>query len=58
MDPGHVYWTAHVDKANIATYDYSALLYLNTQDVDFTGARRLSMCVCVCVRVLIMIWWR
>jgi hypothetical protein len=25
----HVYWNAHVDKANIASYDYSALLYLN-----------------------------
>ena len=25
----HVYWNFHVDKANIASYDYSALLYLN-----------------------------
>ena len=33
----HVYWNAHVDKANIASYDYSALLYLNTQGDGFTG---------------------
>jgi hypothetical protein len=32
-DPSHVYWNAHVDKANIATYDYSALLYLNTAGI-------------------------
>ena len=25
MDPGHIYWNPHVDKANIPTYDYSAL---------------------------------
>jgi hypothetical protein len=25
----HIYWNFHVDKANIASYDYSALLYLN-----------------------------
>jgi hypothetical protein len=31
MDPSHVYWNAHVDKANIPTYDYSALLYLSTR---------------------------
>ena len=30
VDPNHVYWNAHVDKANIPTYDYSALLYLNS----------------------------
>eukprot|EP00947_MAST-08B_sp_MAST-8B-sp1_P004490 g4490.t1 len=30
VNPNHVYWNAHVDKANIASYDYSALLYLNT----------------------------
>lgn len=29
MNASHVYWNAHVDKANIASYDYSALLYLN-----------------------------
>ena len=28
VSPGHVYWNAHVDQANIARYDYSALLYL------------------------------
>ena len=30
MEAGHAYWNPHVDKANIATYDYSAILYLNT----------------------------
>ena len=25
-----MYWNYHVDKANIASYDYSALLYLTT----------------------------
>jgi hypothetical protein len=33
----HVYWNPHVDKANIASYDYSALLYLNTHGTDFDG---------------------
>ena len=37
MDPGHIYWNPHVDKANIPTYDYSALLYLNTRGLDFEG---------------------
>mmetsp|Transcript_65654 Transcript_65654/g.155102 ORF Transcript_65654/g.155102 Transcript_65654/m.155102 type:complete len:138 (-) Transcript_65654:17-430(-) len=37
LEPGHVYWNAHVDKANIPTYDYSALVYLNTKDVDYEG---------------------
>jgi hypothetical protein len=37
MNPGHVYWNAHVDKANIASYDYSALLYLNTHNERETG---------------------
>ena len=37
MERGHVYWNAHVDKANIATYDYSALLYLNEFGTDFEG---------------------
>ncbi|KAJ1495605.1 2OG-Fe(II) oxygenase superfamily-domain-containing protein [Baffinella frigidus] len=49
MDSTHVYWNAHVDKApptpkltkldiaNIPTYDYSALLYLNSLGEDFTG---------------------
>ena len=27
----------HVDKANIASYDYSALLYLNSHGSDFDG---------------------
>ena len=39
MDPGHNYWSPHVDKANIATYDYSAILYLNTHGADFGGGR-------------------
>ena len=29
--PGHAYDGPHVDKANRASYDYSALLYLNTK---------------------------
>eukprot|EP00930_Biecheleria_cincta_P044805 TRINITY_DN30857_c0_g1_i1.p1 TRINITY_DN30857_c0_g1~~TRINITY_DN30857_c0_g1_i1.p1 ORF type:complete len:419 (+),score=75.92 TRINITY_DN30857_c0_g1_i1:167-1423(+) len=33
----HVYWNAHVDKANVASYDYAALLYLNTQGQHFDG---------------------
>ncbi|EKX36100.1 hypothetical protein GUITHDRAFT_146036 [Guillardia theta CCMP2712] len=37
VEPGHVYWNPHVDKANIPTYDYSALLYLNTHGKDFHG---------------------
>ena len=32
-----VYWMEHVDKNNTQHYDYSGLLYLTTQDVDFTG---------------------
>jgi len=33
-----VYSNAHVDKANIASYDYSALLYLSTGGgADFEG---------------------
>ena len=31
---GHVYWNAHVDKANIGSYDYSALLYERTSAND------------------------
>ena len=30
----HVYWNFHVDKANIASYDYSALLYLNDHSLE------------------------
>merc|ERR1711879_1006301 len=33
----HVYWNAHVDKANVASYDYAALLYLNTQGEHYEG---------------------
>ena len=31
-----MYWNAHSDKANIASYDHSALLYLS-QPQDFEG---------------------
>jgi len=30
VEPGHAYWNPHVDKANRASYDFSALLYLNS----------------------------
>ncbi|KAK3267440.1 hypothetical protein CYMTET_24001 [Cymbomonas tetramitiformis] len=33
----NTYWVPHVDKANRATYDISAILYLNTCGRDFTG---------------------
>lgn len=34
----HGYWAPHVDKANIETYDISAVLYLTTGGgVDFDG---------------------
>lgn len=37
-DAAYDYSTPHVDKANIASYDYSALLYLNTGGgIDFSG---------------------
>eukprot|EP00966_Prymnesium_polylepis_P164178 3796200-Prymnesium_polylepis.1 len=38
VDPGHRYWNAHVDKANRASYDYSALLYLNSHCAAADGA--------------------
>ena len=28
---------AHVDRANVASYDYSAVLYLNSQGEGFEG---------------------
>ncbi|CAM9257138.1 unnamed protein product [Discosporangium mesarthrocarpum] len=31
------YWHVHVDKNNTQHYDYSGLLYLSEQDVDFKG---------------------
>eukprot|EP00466_Bigelowiella_natans_P010242 jgi/Bigna1/130671/aug1.12_g5379 len=31
------YWNPHIDKANIPSYDYSALLYLTTKDLHFSG---------------------
>jgi len=33
----YAYWNVHVDKANVASYDYAALLYLNTQGEHFSG---------------------
>lgn len=33
----HAYWNVHVDKANVASYDYAALLYLNSQGEHFQG---------------------
>ena len=38
VDPGHRYWNPHVDKANRASYDYSALLYLNSHCAQEEGA--------------------
>ncbi|KAL1504025.1 hypothetical protein AB1Y20_010439 [Prymnesium parvum] len=35
--PGHRYWNTHVDKANRASYDYSALLYLNSHCREASG---------------------
>ena len=45
IEPGHKYWNAHVDKANRASYDYSALLYLNAHcagggDCDYESTAR------------------
>ena len=45
INPNFRYWHAHVDlpsdyvvnRLNIASYDYSALLYLNSHGVDFEG---------------------
>jgi predicted 2-oxoglutarate/Fe(II)-dependent dioxygenase YbiX len=37
VNHSHAYWNPHVDKANIASYDYSALLYLNAQGNAFEG---------------------
>mmetsp|Transcript_35257 Transcript_35257/g.67986 ORF Transcript_35257/g.67986 Transcript_35257/m.67986 type:complete len:167 (-) Transcript_35257:55-555(-) len=37
IDPHHDSANPHVDKANIASYDWSALLYLNSVDKDFAG---------------------
>ncbi|KAJ8609838.1 hypothetical protein CTAYLR_008125 [Chrysophaeum taylorii] len=37
LNASHVYWKPHVDKANIAAYDYSALVYLSTHARDFQG---------------------
>ena len=31
------YWAAHVDQHNASCYDVSAVLYLSSQGVDFTG---------------------
>ena len=37
MNHAHVYSNGHVDKANIASYDYSALLYLTKQQLEEEG---------------------
>lgn len=37
LNSTHEYWNAHVDKANIVAYDYSALVYLSEYDSDFAG---------------------
>eukprot|EP00927_Polykrikos_kofoidii_P073037 TRINITY_DN69109_c0_g1_i1.p1 TRINITY_DN69109_c0_g1~~TRINITY_DN69109_c0_g1_i1.p1 ORF type:complete len:460 (-),score=78.78 TRINITY_DN69109_c0_g1_i1:99-1478(-) len=37
IDPKHDSWNPHIDKANIASYDYSALLYLNSVGRDYGG---------------------
>ena len=43
VDPGHHYWNPHVDKANRASYDYSALLYLNSHcETTDEAARRAA----------------
>mmetsp|Transcript_3459 Transcript_3459/g.7527 ORF Transcript_3459/g.7527 Transcript_3459/m.7527 type:complete len:175 (+) Transcript_3459:1361-1885(+) len=34
---GYDYGAPHVDRANISSYDYSAVLYLNTQSRGFAG---------------------
>lgn len=47
LDPSFVYWHSHVDipsdyvhdTLNIASYDYSALLYLSTHGDDFEGGK-------------------
>ena len=50
MEPGHIYWNPHVDKANIPTYDYSALyvLVLVCCDVPLVCVCARVLCVCVC----------
>ena len=40
VDPGHKYDSPHVDKANRASYDYSALLYLNSHCEEEEAWRR------------------
>lgn len=37
LAPDHDAWNPHVDKVNIASYDWSALLYLNDAGTDFGG---------------------
>ena len=40
QDAGYDYSVAHIDKANVASYDYSSVLYLNSKvsDVDAAAA--------------------
>merc|ERR1712039_279514 len=37
VDPNHDSSNPHVDKANIASYDWSALLYFTSVTDDFSG---------------------
>jgi len=37
------HWSPHIDKANVASYDYGALLYLSTQGEDFDGVTLRSL---------------
>lgn len=37
LDPDHNSWNPHVDKANIRSYDYSALLYFTGEGEQFGG---------------------
>mmetsp|Transcript_40648 Transcript_40648/g.128791 ORF Transcript_40648/g.128791 Transcript_40648/m.128791 type:complete len:414 (-) Transcript_40648:105-1346(-) len=41
LDERHDSFNAHVDKANIASYDWSALLYLNSVGEEFGGGELL-----------------
>jgi hypothetical protein len=37
LDTSRPYWDVHCDKANIASWDFSALVYLNEHGLDFEG---------------------
>lgn len=44
VDPKHAYWNPHVDKANRASYDFSALLYLNSHCKSSPSDRSVDGC--------------